>query len=513
MTRAPRLEIRHVSKSFGGIRALRDVSLSVAPGSIHALLGENGAGKSTLVKIVTGVQPADAGTLLIDGAETRFASPMRAREAGVVAVYQDPRLFPHLDVAENIFMGAHPRNRFGLVARSRMLRDAQAHLDALGAEIDARRPVLGLSIGEAQFVEFARALAAGSIRLLFLDEPTASLTPVETDRLFRLVRRLRQEGAAIVFISHRLEEIEGFVDDVTILRDGGHALSAPAADLNEDGIVRAMVGREIASAVPRPPAAVTDAPALLKVDGLTAPGVFHDVDFSVRAGEVVGMAGLVGAGRSEVALALLGILKTSKGTVSVDGRRVERRSPRMMKDLGLAYVPEDRDHSGLVTTHSIAHNISLASLAEIAPAGVIARRGEAGLVADTIRSLQIKAGDPTDPVSTLSGGNRQKVVIGKWFARSPRVFILDEPTHGIDVGTKAHIHRLIADLAAGGAAVLVISSDLPEVLVVSHRILVMRNGRIVGRLAAGCAEAAVMALATGQTAPSDAPPPDLEGTA
>ena len=505
MVRAPRLEVRDVSKSFGGIRALRDVSLSVAPGSIHALLGENGAGKSTLVKIVTGVQPADSGTIAIDGVETRFASPMQARQAGIVAVYQDPRLFPHLDVSENVFMGAHPRNRLGLVARARMRRDAQFHLDALGAEIDARRPVLGLSIGEAQFVEFARAMAAGRIRLLFLDEPTASLTPVETDRLFRLVRRLRDDGAAVVFISHRLEEIEGFVDDVTILRDGGHVLTEPAADLDQDGIVRALVGREIAAAAPRPPDAARETRKLLEVEGLTAPGVFHDVGFSVGAGEVVGMAGLVGAGRSEVALALLGVLRTSAGTVRIDGEAVGRRSPRVMKDLGLAYVPEDRDHSGLVTAHSIAHNVSLASLAEIAPAGVISRRGEAALVADTIRDLQIKAGDPGDPVSTLSGGNRQKVVIGKWFARSPRVFILDEPTHGIDVGTKAHIHRLIAELAAGGAAVLVISSDLPEVLAVSHRILVMRNGRIVGRLAAGCDEAEVMALATGQAAPAVVP--------
>ena len=505
----PRLEVRNLGKSFGGIRALAEVGFAVAPGSIHALLGENGAGKSTLVKIVTGVQPADAGAILLDGREVRFASPMRARENGVVAVYQDPRLFPHLDVAENVFMGIHPRGRFGLVARRRMVEQAQRVLDDLGAEIDARRPVLGLSIGEVQFVEFARAMAGGGLRLLFLDEPTASLTPVETDRLFRLVHRLRAAGTSVVFISHRLEELAGFVDAVTVLRDGTHAITAPAADMDDSSIVRAMVGRDLAVAGrgsrgrPRSPG-----PPLLEVSGLTARGHFADVGFSLRAGEVVGMAGLVGAGRSEVALAVLGLLKADRGHVRVAGEAVERRSPRGMKRLGLVYVPEDRDGDGLVTTHSVGANLSLASLAELSKLGVVGAGAERQFVAQAVDRLQIKVADPSDLVSTLSGGNRQKVVIGKWIAQSPRVFILDEPTHGIDVGTKGHIHRLIAQLADGGAAVLVISSDLPEVLSVSDRILVMRGGRLVGELAGGADEEAVMALATGQGHPRAHDAPD-----
>ena len=494
---APRLEVHGLSKGFGGIRALSEVGFAVAPGSIHALVGENGAGKSTLVKIVTGVQPADAGRVLLDGREVRFASPMRAREAGVVAVHQDPRLFPHLDVAENVFMGAHPLTRLGTVARRRMRERAQALLDDLGAGIDARRPVLGLSIGEAQFVEFARATAAGRIRLMFLDEPTASLTPAETERLFRLVRRLRGEGSSIVFISHRLEEMAGFVDEVTVLRDGAHVMTVPAEGLEQGRIVRAMVGREIAAAAPRRHSA--PGPALLEVDGLSAPGAFADVGFAVRAGEVLGMAGLVGAGRSEIALAVMGLLATTGGRVTVAGAQVARRSPRVMKRLGVAYVPEDRDRDGLVTSHAIASNASVASLGELSSLGVLRRGAERAFVGDMVSRLQIKAGDLRDAVATLSGGNRQKVVLAKWLAREPRVLILDEPTHGIDVGTKAAIHGLIADLAAGGAAILVISSDLPEVLTVCDRILVVRAGRIVGELPrAGATEESVMALATGQ---------------
>lgn len=500
MKTSPRLDVRALDKRFGGLRALADVEFVVQPGSIHALLGENGAGKSTLVKIVTGVQPADSGEVLLDGEAVRFSSPMEAREAGVVAVYQDPRLFPHLDVAENIFMGVHPRTAFGTVARGRMYDEARRLLADIGADIDVREPVTGLSIGTAQFVEFARAMAVGQMRVLFLDEPTASLTPAEAAHLFALARRLAAEGTSVVFISHRLEEMAGFVDDVTILRDGRDVLRAPAASLDDAAIVKAMVGRDIDDLYAPRPSEKRDASSrtLMEVRGLSSPGEFSDVSFSLRAGEVVGMAGLVGAGRSEIALGILGVLKTT-GTVSLEGEAVEGRSPRVMKRRGVAYVPEDRDRDGLVTSHPSSANMSLTSLDELASLGIVRRGGERRFVRDLVDRLAIKVGDPSNAVSTLSGGNRQKVVIAKWLARNPKIFILDEPTHGIDIGTKATIHRLIAELAAAGAALLVISSDLPEVIAISDRVLVVRGGRIVGEVdRAQATEEHLMALATGQ---------------
>ncbi len=492
----PRLDLQAVSKSFGGIAALREVSFAVSPGSVHALLGENGAGKSTLVKIVTGIHPASGGRILLDGAAVSFASPAAARDAGVVAVYQDPKLFPHLDVAENIYMGKHPLQA-GLIQRHAMYSGAEQLLDRLGIRLDVRQTVLGLSIGEAQFVEFARAMAVGRMGILFLDEPTASLSPGETRRLFDFVQRQKAAGVSIVFISHRLEELRGLVDRVTILRDGRHVLTESADDLSDGDIIRAMVGRDISF---RRAPAPTCAPGAvrLSVDRLSATGMFGDVGFKLRAGEIVGMAGLVGAGRTEVALGIMGLLPRVRGEVTVDGVPMPRRTPQAMREAGVAYVPEDRDHTGLVPSHSIRENLTIAILGRLSRRGFIVRRRERARTADLIRQLQIKVGTMDDAVSTLSGGNRQKVVIGKWLATGPKVFIMDEPTHGIDVGTKAHVHALIRDLAANGAAVLVISSDLPEVLALSHRILVMRNGRLTGQLDGdGATEEAVMSLATG----------------
>ena len=492
----PRLDLRGVSKSFGGITALKDVSFEVAPGSVHALLGENGAGKSTLVKIVTGIHPASDGQILLDGAQVSFASPAAARDAGVVAVYQDPKLFPHLDVAENIYMGKHPLQA-GLIQRHAMYAGAAQLLERLGIQMDVRQAVLGLSIGEAQFVEFARAMAVGRMGILFLDEPTASLSPGEMQRLFDFVQRQKAAGVSIVFISHRLEELRGLVDRVTILRDGRHVLTEDADDLTDGDIVRAMVGRDVSL---RRQATSVAAPGevRLSVGGLSATGMFGNVGFELRAGEIVGMAGLVGAGRTEVALGIMGLIPGVRGEVCVDGKAMARRTPRAMREAGVAYVPEDRDHTGLVASHSIRENLTMAILGRLSQRGLIARGRERDRAADLIAMLQIKGGAMDDAVSTLSGGNRQKVVIGKWLATGPKVFILDEPTHGIDVGTKAHVHALIRDLAAKGAAVLVISSDLPEVLALSHRILVMRTGRLNGELAGeGATEEAVMSLAAG----------------
>jgi rhamnose transport system ATP-binding protein len=496
----PRLELAGVSKSFGGIVALSEVGFAVAPGAIHALVGENGAGKSTLVKIITGLQPADSGEIRLDGAPVRFRSPMEARAAGVVAVYQDPKLFPHLDVAENIFMGIHPLSRLGTVDRRHMYRRARALLAELEVELDPTAMVAGLSIGEVQFVEFARAMAEGVSRLLILDEPTAALTPAETARLFGVLRRLRDRGASLIFISHRLEELAGLVDSVTVLRDGRHITTQPAASLDQAGVVRLMVGRsldQLYPAVVAPRAGVAGASMRLRVEGLSQAGVFDDISFGVRAGEIVGVAGLVGAGRSEIAQAIFGAPPPTSGRVWIDEKPVAVRSPRQMLRQGLAYLPEDRDGEGLITPLSITQNLVLPILSRLSVRGLLRPDRERATARRFAGELQIKAATLEQAVSALSGGNRQKVVLGKWLAMGPKVLILDEPTHGIDVGTKAQVHQIVERLAAEGIAVLMISSDLPEVLRMSDRVLVIADGRLTGSFdRAEASEEAVMTAAT-----------------
>jgi rhamnose transport system ATP-binding protein len=494
----PRLEVRALSKSFGGIRALRAVSLRVAAGSVHALLGENGAGKSTLVKIVTGLQPPDAGEVLVDGVPRLFASPMQARQAGIVAVYQDPKMFPHLDVAENIFMGVFPRLGGVLIDRGAMYRRAADLLRTLESGLDPGALVAGLSVGELQFVEFARALAERADRVLFLDEPTASLSPSDTERLFRVIRRMREAGTAIVIISHRLEELRGLVDTVSVLRDGAHVLTAPAETLGEGDIVRAMVGRTLDPAALRAHAPAT-APVRLEVRGLGLPGSFENVGFDVRAGEIVGMFGLVGAGRSEIAQTLFGITPPAAGRVTIDGAPVLPRSARAMRAAGLAYVPEDRERQGLVASYSLRKNVAATVLGRLARWGILRRPREMELARRSIDDLSIRTSGTEAAVASLSGGNRQKVVLAKWLAIAPKVLLLDEPTHGIDVGAKAQVHAIVADLATRGVAVLLISSDLPEILAMSDRVLVAAHGRIVAQFSrAEASEVAIMTAATGR---------------
>jgi rhamnose transport system ATP-binding protein len=494
---AARLDLRHLSKSFGGIRALHDVSLRVAAGSVHALLGENGAGKSTLVKIATGLLQADAGDMLLDGAACRFTSPMQARRAGVVAVYQDPKMFPHLDVAENIFMGQYRTGPGGLIDRAVMYRAATALLRTIESDLDPTALVAGLSVGEVQFVEFARALADRADRVLFLDEPTASLSPAETGRLFRVIRGMRDAGTAVVIISHRLEELRDLVDTVTVLRDGGHVVTAPATALSGAEIVRAMVGRTLSLVAPRP-APTAGAETRLAVRGLTLAGSFDDVGFDIRAGEIVGMFGLVGAGRTEIAQALFGITPPDAGSVAVDGRAVAPRSPRRMLAAGLAYVPEDREKQGLVPSLSLRLNVAATVLDRLARWGVLRRAREVALAVRSIAALAIRTNGTEAVVSSLSGGNRQKVVLAKWLAIDPKVLLLDEPTHGIDVGAKAQVHAIVAGLAARGVAVLLISSDLPEILAMSDRVLVVAGGRIVARFDADeASEVGILTAASG----------------
>jgi rhamnose transport system ATP-binding protein len=483
----PRLDIRNISKSFGGIRALREVSFVVKPGEVHALIGENGAGKSTLVKIVTGLEQPDTGEILLNGAPCHFRSPMEARRSGVVAVYQEPKVFPHLDVAENIFIGLHPTNSLGLIDRARMFREANNLLTTLGSDLDPTTLVAGFSVAESQFVEFARAFAHRADKVLILDEPTASLTGNETEKLFRVVRNMRERGVAVIIISHRLEDLRDLVDTVTILRDGCHVATRAANSLSESEIVKLMVGRsqdELYGKV-EIRARTSGAPRgseRLRVEGLTLDNEFTDVSFSVRAGEIVGMFGLVGAGRTEIARSLFGITPPNGGSVAIDGHKVDVRDPRQMLARGLAYLPEDREGQGLVTTMSVRKNVVVAILDKLAPHGILRLQRERAFTLQTIAELGIKSEGSEAVVSSLSGGNRQKVVLGKWLAIDPKILILDEPTHGIDIGSKAQVHQLVISLAARGMAILLISSDLPEILRLSDRVLVVANGRITAAL-------------------------------
>ena len=476
---APLLELRGITKTYGGVHALSDVSFGIQPRTVHALVGENGAGKSTLVKILTGVIQPDEGTLLIDGEARRIADPQTAHKLGIVAMYQEPTVFQDLSVAENVFAGRHPRSGLRTVAWRQLRSDASRILDELGVDFGPDTPVRGLGVADRQLLEIAKALTS-SARLLIMDEPTAALSPHEADNLFATVRRLRDRGVVIVFISHRLEEVTAIADTVTVLRDGGHVATRPAGELPHDEIIRLMVGRSLDALFPKEPAEIGD--VVFKAERLTRRGVFSDVSFELRRGEIVGLAGFVGSGRTEVAQAIFGIDSLDSGTVAIEGRRFRPRSPRAALRRGLAYLPEDRLNQGLVQPMSIAQNTSMAVLPALTPGGVLRPRRERALARRFMEQLRIRATSVAQVVRSLSGGNQQKVVLSKWLAANPHILILDEPTHGVDVGTKAEVHRTISGLAAQGLTILLISSELLEVLGMSDRILVMREGRLVAEL-------------------------------
>ncbi|WNI24731.1 sugar ABC transporter ATP-binding protein [Streptomyces sp. ITFR-16] len=491
----PVLALKGVSKSFGAVRALRDVSLELFPGEAHALAGENGAGKSTLIKALAGVHRPDNGVVLLDGEPVVFHGPAGARDAGIAVIYQEPTLFPDLSIAENIFMGRQPRRSFGRIDR-RAVRETTAELmGRLGVDLDPDRPARGLSIADQQIVEIAKALSFDA-RVLIMDEPTAALTGSETARLFSVVRTLRAEGAAVLFISHRLDEIFELCQRVTTLRDGRWIASEPLDGLTEDDLVRRMVGRDLGELYPKQEAAVGE--VALSVSRLTREGVFRDVSFEVRRGEIVALAGLVGAGRTEVAQAVFGVDRADAGEVRVNGTALRAGSPTAAMAAGLALVPEDRRQRGLVMEMSIERNIGLTGLGEVRRNGLVSRALEHDRAADWALRLQLKYSRLADTVGVLSGGNQQKVVLAKWLATEPTVLIVDEPTRGIDVGTKAEVHRLLSALAADGLAVLMISSDLPEVIGMADRVLVMHEGRLVAELPrADATEENVMKAATG----------------
>ncbi|MDR3459717.1 MAG: sugar ABC transporter ATP-binding protein [Verrucomicrobiae bacterium] len=496
----PSVRFYNISKRFPGTVALQNVSFDVAGGSCHALMGENGAGKSTLGKILAGIHRPDEGRVEIKGVARHFRSPREAQRAGVAIVHQELSFCPNLSVAENVCLSDLPR-RFGRVDWRRLEERAQSHLDAIGADCDVREELGRLSPGRMQMVQVAAALATGA-DIFVLDEPTSSLSASEARRLEELIGTLRKRGATIIYVSHRMDEIFRFCDTVTVMRDSQHVATMPLAQTNEGDLVRLMIGRTWQKLFPehveRAPG-----PECLRVEELSSPGKFRSISFSLRAGEVVGMAGLVGAGRSEVALGIFGLDARMTGGVFVAGRKAAVRCPRDAMALGIGLVSEDRKKQGLVLGMECGSNITLSSLDRLSRHGVIRLAKERSVIADFFQKLQVKAASPQVSAQTLSGGNQQKLVLAKWLARQCRILILDEPTRGVDVGAKAEIHRLIDELAAAGLAVLMISSELPEVLNLSTRVIVMRNGRIAGRLdRAEATQERVMQLMAGQNVPS-----------
>jgi rhamnose transport system ATP-binding protein len=473
----PLLEVREIEKTFPGVRALSGVSFDVRAGEVHALLGENGAGKSTLIKIVSGVYQPDVGSILVDGRAVHFSSPDDARHAGVATIYQELLLFPELSVAENIFLGHAPLAGAGRIDWRAMRAEAERLLEAL--EIDDLSPdqIVGvLTVGNRQRVEILRALSHEA-RILIMDEPTAALTETDVTRLFDVVRRLKRRGVGIVYISHRLDEIFAIADRVTVLRDGAFVGARDVGDTNAAELVQMMVGRRIDNLFPKTKAPI-GAPVLEASDLVRKP-LTRGVSLTVRAGEIVGLAGLVGSGRSELAQTLFGMTPAESGEIRLNGERVRIDSPGIARARGIAYVPEDRGAQGLVRRMSVLHNFSLAALGSFSHAGFIDRAAERRMAQKGVARFSVKTSSVDEIAGRLSGGNQQKIVLGKWLANNPKLLILDEPTRGIDVGAKAEIHRLMSQLAAEGVAILMISSELPEVLGMSDRVLVMREGRLV----------------------------------
>ncbi len=488
------IRVEGVSKRFGGIAALGDVTLEVPEGACHALMGENGAGKSTLGKVVAGIHRPDAGRVLVGGVERRFRDPADARAAGVAMVHQELATCPDLSVAENLLLGRLP-TRGPFLDRRAMEASARELLAAVGVDLDVRQPMRALSTAQEQLVQIAAAVGTGA-RVLLLDEPTSSLSDAESERLFALMERLRADGVTMLYVSHRIPEVLRLCDRVHVLRDGELVGSLDRAEADEASLVRLMIGREL---VPTTPRHLTSPPGdvLLEVRGLSSPEGFRDVDLEVRAGEVLGLAGLVGAGRSALLRALMGHDREARGALRVGGTRVPVGRPRASLAAGLGLVPEDRKREGLVLDLGVGANQTLGDLARHRRGPFVDRAAERAHAAAALARVEVKAASLDTPVGTLSGGNQQKVVLSRWLERSCRVLLVDEPTRGVDVGAKEAIHALLDGLACGGAAVLLVSSELPEVLGLSTRVAVMREGRIVATLprAEATAERVLQAMA------------------
>jgi rhamnose transport system ATP-binding protein len=477
----PLLEAKSISKSFAGVRALKNVSFELLEGEVHALIGENGAGKSTLVKVITGAIQADSGTLEIRGRPVPHNDPGISRSLGIAAIYQQPSLFPHLTVAENIALALESGGVWRKVNWKERSRRAQELIERVGGSIQVQRLVATLSIPEQQIVEIAKAIGADA-KILIMDEPTASLTDREVDSLFKIIALLRGQGAGIIYISHRLEEISAIADRVTVLRDGGTIATRRTDEVDKESLIGMMVGREISAVFPKRDVPLGETVIELRGISNRAAGL-RDISLSVRSGEILGVAGLVGSGRTDLAETLFGLTPADSGEILIGGTLARITSPARAIQLGIGYVPEDRRQHGVVLDLPIASNISLANLKIVSRHGLIDRNQESALALRYLQQLRIKAPSVYTETGALSGGNQQKVALARWLAINPKILILDEPTQGVDVGSKSEIHGLMMDLAERGLAIIMISSELPEILGMSDRIAVMHQGTIAGVLA------------------------------
>ncbi|MEM8787178.1 MAG: sugar ABC transporter ATP-binding protein [Pseudomonadota bacterium] len=475
----PVLVLRGVTKTFPGVTALADVSLELFAGKVTALVGENGAGKSTVVKILTGIYLPDGGSIEVDGAPMRFATAQDAGDAGVTAIHQETVLFDELSVAENVFLGHAPRGWFGLIDTASMIEKARKILEGIGANIDPRTRLKDLGIANKHLVAIARALSIDS-RVVIMDEPTAALSQKEIEELYELVEELKAQGKAILFISHKFDEIFRIADNYTVFRDGALVGSGAIGDVTEADLVKMMVGRDVSQIFPDRAHNIGE--EILVVEGYEHPTEFADIGFSLRKGEILGFYGLVGAGRSEFMQALFGITRASHGSVRIDGRPAVIRSAADALDQGIVYVPEDRGKQGTIAALPIFQNVTLPSLARTSQNGFLRLAEEFSLAREYTERLDLRAASLDTDVGSLSGGNQQKVVIAKWLATEPKVIILDEPTKGIDIGSKAAVHEFMAELAAQGLAVIMVSSEIPEILGMSDRVIVMREGRIAAEV-------------------------------
>jgi ABC-type sugar transport system ATPase subunit len=499
-TSEPAIRFEGITRRFPGVLALEDVSFDIAAGSCHALCGENGAGKSTLGKILGGISAPDAGRVVVFGEPVSFAGPQQALAAGVAIVHQELAFCDNLSVAENLCLGSLPA-RGPFLSREAMAIRAEEMLSGIGASIDVNRLVGELSTGQQQMLQIASAVGRGA-RVIVFDEPTSSLSQHEAEKLYTLIASLRERGVTLIYVSHRMDEIFRLCDTITVLRDGRHVSTQPAAGLTEAALVEAMIGRPLGEYFPKHLHAQAGK-ELLRVEGLSSPPRFHDVSFSLRAGEVVGLAGLVGAGRSEVARALFGLDPEATGNVWIDSVAGLPRSPADAMRAGVALVPEDRKRQGLVLSMSALGNTTLPTLPALSRLTFIRHQAERALARAYFERLHVRASALDALAAGLSGGTQQKLVLAKWLAAKCRILILDEPTRGVDVGAKAEIHELIDELASAGHAVLLISSELPEVLHLSTRIIVLRGGRIAGELPrSGATQAALMRLMAGTAAPA-----------
>lgn len=491
------IEMKGINKSFGSTRVLKDAAFNVEQGEIIALMGENGAGKSTLMKILTGVYTKDSGEIYLDGQPVEYHHPKQAEAAGIVFIYQELNSLLDLTVEQNMFLGREIKGAMGILDKKAMRAKAEETLSKLGVSIPVNQPMAALSIGQQQMIEIAKALMVDA-RLIIMDEPTAALTPSETEVLFKVIRSLKEKGVSMVYISHRMEEIFELCDRITILRDGEYVDTKRICDTDMNDVVRMMIGREIGERFPKREKECGG--VVFEVKNLTKHGTFEDISFSVRAGEVLGVSGLMGAGRTEIMQAIFGNLPYESGTLEIEGKQVSIHNPEQAKRLGIGFITEDRKSEGLMLDESIKKNVALTNLERISKNRILSTALENDLVDQAISQLSIKCFGPHHICSSLSGGNQQKVVFAKWLFINPRILILDEPTRGVDIGAKKEIYTIINRLAENGVAIIMVSSELPEVIGMSDRIMVIHEGRLGGVLPQSDAtQENIMTLATGGT--------------